>query len=459
MNDVTSSARVAGAVGSRPDAEELQPAQSAARPARQKPRIVIIGAGFAGIAAARALRHADAEVVLIDRRNHHIFQPLLYQVATAVLSPAEIAAPIRQLEVKQRNLSVLLAEVTGVSLADRTVDASLPGGGLRRLAFDSLVIATGMRPSYFGHDEFARYAPALKSLSDAESIRVKILGAFERAASTDDEDERTRLMTFVLVGAGPTGVELAASLAHMVRVTLTGNFRRIDPSKSAIILLDAGNRVLPTFAEALSLRVTQRLTKLGVKVLTGVKVETVDEQGVVAGGTRIPSATVLWTAGVAASPLPKMLGGKTDRAGRALVDPFLNVVDAHGVFVVGDAASVTQDEHPVPGVAQAAIQEGRYVGRLIAEELKGRKVEHPFRYFDKGNMAVVGKNYAVLERGWLRTSGFLTWLVWAFIHILSLPQLQNRLRVQSQWLWSYFTGQRSSRLIPEPPRTPEAETR
>jgi NADH dehydrogenase len=205
--------------------------------------------------------------------------------------------------------------------------------------------------------------------------------------------------------------------------------------------------------------VTQRLTKLGVKVMTGVKVETVDEQGVVAGGMRIPSATVLWTAGVAASPIPKMLGTKTDRAGRALVDPFLKVVDAPGVFVAGDAASVMQNEHPVPGVAQAAIQEGRYVGRLIASELKGQKVKRPFHYFDKGNMAVVGKNYAVLERGWLRTSGFLTWLVWAFVHILSLPQLQNRLRVQRQWLWSYFTGQRSSRLIPESPRMPSAELR
>jgi NADH dehydrogenase len=420
-------------------------------PGLERKRVVIVGGGFAGLAAAHALRHADAEVVLIDRRNHHIFQPLLYQVATAVLSPSEIATPIRQLEVKQRNLSVLLAEVTGVSIAGRTVDASYPGAGIRKIAFDFLVVATGMRPSYFGHDEFARYAPGLKNLNDAETIRAKILGAFELAATTEDEDERARQMTFVLVGAGPTGVELAASLAHMVKVTLRGNFRRIDPAKANIILLDAGRRVLPTFAESLSRKVTRRLEKLGVKVVTDVKVEIVDDKGVVAGGSRIPSATVLWTAGVVASPIPQMLGTKTDRAGRALVDPFLKVVDAPGVFVVGDAASVMQNEHPVPGVAQAAIQEGRYVGRLIATELTGRKVKRPFRYFDKGNMAVVGKNYAVLERGWLRTSGFLTWLVWAFVHILSLPQLQNRLRVQRQWLWSYFTGQRSSRLIPERP--------
>src|SRR5262245_13695759 len=420
-------------------------------PSSARKRVVIIGGGFAGLAAARALRHADVDVFLLDRRNHHIFQPLLYQVATAVLSPAEIAAPIRQLEAKQRNVSVLLAEVTGVDLASRTIEASSPGVGVRKIAFDYLVVATGMRPSYFGHDEFARHAPGLKSLNDAETIRAKILGAFELAATTDDEAERARAMTVVLVGAGPTGVELAASLAQMVKVTLRGNFRRIDPAKASIILLDAGKRVLPTFAESLSRRVTRRLTKLGVKVVTGVKVETVDEQGVVAGGNRIPSATVLWTAGVAASPVPKMLGTKTDRAGRALVDPFLKVLDAPGVFVVGDAASLMQNEHPVPGVAQAAIQEGNYVGRLIVKELKGRKVRRPFRYFDKGNMAVVGKNYAVLERGWLRTSGVLTWLVWAFVHVLSLPQLHNRLRVQRQWLWSYFTGQRSSRLIPEPP--------
>src|SRR5262245_40221212 len=329
-------------------------------PRLERKRVVIVGGGFAGIAAAHALRHADVEVLLIDRRNHHIFQPLLYQVATAVLSPAEIAAPIRQLEAKQRNVTVLLAEVTGIDVASRTIEAASPGAGVRKVAFDYLVVATGMRPSYFGHDEFARYAPGLKSLTDAETIRAKILGAFELAATTEDEGERARQMTFVLVGAGATGVELAGSLADLVKVTLRGNFRRIDPSKSAIILLDAANRVLPTFAEPLSRRVTQRLTKLGVTVMTGVKVETVDEQGVVAGAKRIPRATVLWTAGVEASPVPKMLGTKTDRAGRALVDPFLKVVDAPGVFVAGDAASVMQNEHPVPGVAQAAIQEGRY---------------------------------------------------------------------------------------------------
>ena len=455
MNEVAPHVRVAEPAGSRSDVEEFQPARAPGHSPRQKPQIIIVGGGFAGLAAAHALRHADAEVILVDRRNHHIFQPLLYQVATAVLSPADIAAPIRQLEVRQQNLSVLLAEVTGVDVAARMVEVSAPGVGVRKITFDYLVVATGMQPSYFGHDEFARYAPGLKSLSDAETIRAKILGAFELAATIQDDAERARQLTFVLVGAGPTGIELAASLAHMVKVTLRNNFRRIDPTKASIILLDAGKRVLPTFAESLSRKVTKRLEKLGVKVVSNVRVEMVDDKGVIAGGNMIPSATVLWTAGVAASPIPKMLGSKTDRAGRALVDPFLKIADAPGVFVVGDAASVMQNEHPVPGVAQAAIQEGQYVGRLIAKELKGQKAKRPFRYFDKGNMAVVGKNYAVLERGWLRTGGFLTWLVWAFVHILSLPQLQNRLRVQRQWLWSYFTGQRSARLIPEPPRTPK----
>ncbi|GLR56760.1 NAD(P)/FAD-dependent oxidoreductase [Rhizobium indigoferae] len=416
-------------------------------------RIVIIGGGFAGIAAARALERADAEVVLIDRRNHHIFQPLLYQAATAVLAPSEIAAPIRQLAVKQRNLTVMLAEVTGVSLSSRTVDASCPGLGTRKVPFDHLIIATGMRPSYFGHDEFARYAPALKDLNDAETIRTKILCAFELAETTDDASERARQMTFVLVGAGPTGVELAASMAHMAAVTLRKNFRRIDPADSTIILLEGSNRVLPTFAETLSRKATARLEKLGVKVMTGVKVEKVDEQGVVAGGKRISSATVLWTAGVAASPIVKMFGADTDRAGRVIVGPCLQVPGVPDVFFVGDAASVVQNGRPVPGVAQAAIQQGRYVGRLICNRLNGRESKRPFRYSNKGNMAVVGRNFAILEAGRFRMSGFLTWLIWAFIHMASLPQLQNRLRVEFQWLWSYFTGQRTSRLISEPPRT------
>jgi NADH dehydrogenase len=435
--------------------EETRPRQTLRRPeaapAKRK-RVVIIGGGFAGIAAARALRRCDADVVLIDRRNHHIFQPLLYQVATAILAPAEIAAPIRQIEERQQNLTVMLAEVTAVDLSLRSVNLSYPTSGTHKIPFDFLIVAAGMQPSYFGHDEFARYAPGLKNLNDAETIRTKILSAYELAELTDDESERSRLLTFVLVGGGATGVELAASMAQMAAVTLRGNFRRVDPAKTSIVLIEGGNRVLPTFAESLSRKAARRLERLGVKVLTGTKVEKVDEQGVIAGGKRIPSATVLWTAGVAASPVVKTLDVPTDRAGRLPVDPFLMVPGASGVFAVGDLAVLSQGGRPLPGVAQVAIQEGRYVGQVISRQLKGKAPRRPFRYFDKGNMAVVGKNFAVLERGRIRTSGFLTWLVWVFIHVMFLPQLQNRLRVQRQWFWSYWTGQRGSRLISEPPR-------
>jgi NADH:ubiquinone reductase (H+-translocating) len=435
--------------------EETHPRETLSRPepapTKQK-RVVIIGGGFAGIAAARALKRCDAEVVLIDRRNHHIFQPLLYQVATAVLAPAEIAAPIRQIEERQQNLTVMLAEVTAVDLSSRSVSVSYPASGAHKITFDFLIIAAGMQSSYFGHDEFARYAPGLKNLSDAERIRTKILDAYELAELTDNESERSRLMTFVLVGGGATGVELSASMAQMAAVTLRGNFRRIDPAKTSIVLLEGGNRILSTFAESLSRKATRRLEKLGVKVMTGTMVEKVDEQGVVAGGKRIPSATVLWTAGVTASPVARTLGVPTDRAGRLPVDPFLMVPGMNGVFAVGDVAALSQGGRPLPGVAQVAIQQGRYAGQVISRQLKGKAPRRSFRYFDKGNMAVVGKNFAVLERGRIRLSGFMTWLVWVFIHVMFLPQLQNRLRVQRQWFWSYWTGQRGSRLISEPPR-------
>jgi NADH dehydrogenase len=339
--------------------------------------------------------------------------------------------------------------MTGVDPNTRSIDAFYPGVGARKIRFDYLVIATGMRPSYFGHDEFARFAPGLKSLRDAETIRAKILSAYELADATDDENERARQMTFVLVGAGPTGVELAASMAQLAAVTLRGQYRRVDPATSSIIVVEGGNRILATFAESLARKAARRLEKLGVKILTGVKVEKVDDSGVIANGKRIRSATVLWTAGVAPSPLVKLLGVKTDHAGRVSVGPLMNVPDVAGVFVVGDASSVVRDGRPVPGVAQAAIQQGRYVGRLIARELKGHQPQRPFRYLDKGNMAVVGKNFAILERGQLRMSGFFAWLVWAVLHVMSLPQPQNKWRVRSQWVWSYFTGQRSSELIPE----------
>jgi NADH:quinone reductase (non-electrogenic) len=320
-----------------------------------------------------------------------------------------------------------------------------------------MVIATGMRPSYFGHEEYVQFAPGLKNLNDAETIRTKLLSAFERAESTGDQAERDRQMTFVLVDAGPTGVELAASIAHLASVTLRKNFRNIDPAKSRILLLDAGPRILPTFVESLSRKAAKRLAKLGVEISTGVRVEKVDEQGVIAGGARIPSATVLWTAGVSASPVVKLLGTQTDRAGRAIVGRFMDIPEAPNVFVAGDASTVVQDGHPTPGVAQAAIRQGKFVRRLIADRVRGRKGGRPFRYFNKGNMAVVGKNFAILEAGHFRTSGFATWLVWAALHVLALPQLQNRFRVQAQWFWSYLSGQRSSRLIFEAPWSPRSE--
>jgi NADH dehydrogenase len=450
MNDILSRPSPARTDDTSPDAQRPSEVAGVAADPERKPRIVIVGGGFGGVAAARALRHADAEVVLIDRRNHHIFQPLLYQVATAVLSPSEVAAPIRQLARKQKNLAVMLTEVTGLDLKSRSVTIRSDDSGTRIIPFDYLILAPGMQASYFGHDEFAEHAPSLKTIADGEAIRAKILGAYEKAELTEDPAERARLLTFVLVGAGPTGVELAASIAQLASVTLRSNFRQVDPMKTSVILLDGAKRILPSFAESLSRKAARRLERLGVTVLTDAKVDKVDEQGVVVAGERIASATVLWTAGVAPSPILKLLETATDRAGRVCVTPVLSVPDHDSVFVVGDAASLAQNGRPLPGVAQVAIQEGRYAGRSINAQIRtGRAPSRPFRYFDKGNMAVVGKNFAILETHRLRLSGFTMWFVWAFIHLMFLPQVQNRVRVERQWLWSYLTGQRSSRLIPE----------
>ena len=418
---------------------------------RHKPVVLIIGGGFAGINAARALKHSNVEIILVDRRNHHLFQPLLYQVATAVISPAEIAAPLRQLEERQNNLSVVLAEITGIDLQARAVEAQVEGGGKRSHNFDYLIVATGAQSTYFGHDEFAEFAPSLKTLTDAEAMRAKILRAYEVAASTEDPFERSRQMTFAVVGGGPTGVELAASLATMARETLRGNFRSIDPSQSKIVLIEAGKRILPQFHESLAVKAQEHLERLGVQVLTNASVEHIDEQGVVIGGNRVECATVLWGAGVTASPILKMLGAETDRGGRVIVDPNLRVPGNRNVFVVGDAASIVQDGRPLPGVAQVAIQSGSFAGRVIASELEGRQMPKAFSYFNKGNLAVIGKNYALLERNNVRMSGFFAWIIWALIHIAFLPQLQNRLRVEVQWLYTYATGKRGSRLIPERP--------
>jgi NADH dehydrogenase len=420
------------------------------RPPGTRPQVVIVGAGFAGVAAAKALKGADVDVLLLDRRNHNIFQPLLYQVATAVLAPSDVATPIRALAAAQPNLTVQMAEVTAINPATRTLTADRPDGRTVKIGFDLLVVATGVRPSYFGHDEFATYAPALKTLGDAEAIRSKILSAFELAELSDDPVERARLTTFVLVGGGPTGVELAASIAQMARVTLKRDFRRLHPDQTKVILLEGGQRLLPTFDPKLSAAVTRQLGRLGVGVRTGSVAQAVDADGVVVAGERIRAATVLWTAGVAASPLAAQAGAPTDRAGRAQVGPNLETQGGSGIFVIGDTASLSQAGKPVPGVAQAALQQGAYVGRVIARRVRHQGEGLAFHYFNKGTMAVVGKDFAVLESPVTKMSGRLTWLVWALVHIATLPRLQNQLRVNVQWLWSYFTGQRGSRLIDEP---------
>ena len=422
--------------------------------AAARPRVVIVGAGFAGVAAAKRLAGSNVEVLLLDRRNHHIFQPLLYQVATAVLAPSDVATPIRAIAAKQPNLTVEMAEVTAIDLATRSIAATLPDGRTRTIGFDYLIVATGVRPSYYGHDEFAAHAPALKTLADAEAIRGKILSAYELAELSDDPVERTRLTTFILVGAGPTGVELAASIAQMARVTLKREFRRLHPDQTRVILLEGGNRVLPTFDPKLAAAAGRQLARLGVDVRTGAIAQAVDADGVIVAGQRICAATVLWTAGVAASPLAAQAGAAADRAGRAQMGPQLETQPGSGVFVIGDAASLTQGGKPVPGVAQAALQQGAYVGRVIARRLR-RQGEGPgFHYFNKGSMAVVGKDFALLESPAMKLSGRFAWLAWALVHIATLPRLQNQLRVNVQWLWSYFTGQRGSRLIAEPAPAP-----
>ena len=418
--------------------------------ASARPRVVIIGGGFAGAATAKGLRHADVDVLVIDRRNHQIFQPLLYQVATAVLAPSDVAAPLRQLASAQPNIEVELAEVTTIDTEGRKVTARLPDGKVVEAHFDFLVVAAGVAPSYYGHNEFAANAPGLKTLTDAEAIRSKILESYELAELTSDPDERSRLMTFVLVGAGPTGVELAATIAQMAKVTLRGNFRRIHPEETKVVLVEGGQRVLPSFDEKLAATALRQLQRLGVSVRTGANVEAVDADGVTAGGERLRAATVLWTAGVAATPLSALVGASTDRAGRAVVGPGLETAPSAGIFVIGDAANVTQNGKPAPGVAQAAMQQGAYAARAIRARVERRAAPGPFRYRDLGSMAVVGKNFALLQAPHFKLRGRLAWLIWAFVHATTLPRPQNRLRVGVQWLWSYFTGQRSSRLIAEP---------
>jgi NADH dehydrogenase len=414
---------------------------------RETPVVVIVGGGFGGLAAARALKRSPVQVILIDRSNHHLFQPLLYQVATSVLAPGQIASPIRSILRNSQNTTVILGNVTGVDAKARNVLVENEDRTGVAVSYDYLILATGVQHSYFGHPEFEKYAPGLKSLADAVTIRNRILRAFEVAEAEEDPSRHQELLTFVLVGAGPTGVEMASAIAVMVRSTLKKEFRRIDPTSARIVLVDLGTRPLGTFSPDLSRAAQQRLSDLGVDVRLGEGVELIDEQGVTVGGERILGKTVIWTAGVAPSPAAKWLGTETDRAGRVRVKSDLTVANHPEVFVVGDTASVDQDGKPLPGVAQVAMQQGRYAGNLIRRRVVGKPLSGPFRYFDKGNLAVVGKGFAVLEAGKVRVSGFAAWLVWVAVHLQFLAQSSLRVSVFVQWTWTYVTGQRGSRLI------------
>jgi NADH:quinone reductase (non-electrogenic) len=414
------------------------------------PRVVIVGGGFGGLASAKALRKAPVQVVLIDRTNHHLFQPLLYQVATSVLGPSQISSPIRGILRKQKNTTVIMGEVTGVDKAQRCVFVNDADRKHVAVPYDYLILATGARHSYFGHNEFEKFAPGIKSLADAVAVRNKILSAFEQAEAEENVALHRDLLTFVLVGAGPTGVEMAAALAVFVRTTLRSDFRRIDPTSARIVLIDANRNVLGTFAPGLSGAAEKHLQKLGVEIHLGHAVEKVDSEGVIVAGERIASKTVIWTAGVAPSPAGKWLGAETDRAGRVRVQGDLRVPGHPEIFVIGDTASLDRDGKPLPGVAQVAMQQGRYVGKLISRQLAGKNSVKPFRYFDKGNMAVVGKGYAILQSGKVKLHGLIAWLAWAFIHITFLAQIGLRISVFLQWAWLFFTGQRGSRLIVEP---------
>jgi NADH:ubiquinone reductase (H+-translocating) len=413
----------------------------------QAPRVVIVGGGFGGLAVARGLKFSPVEVLLIDRNNHHVFQPLLYQVATSVLAPGQIASPLRSLLSNQTNTSVMLGNVTGVDASAKQVIVDAGDKASQRVDYDYLILATGASHSYFGHDEFAAFAPGLKSLSDAEALRNHILEAFEKAEAEEDSARQQALLTFVMIGAGPTGVEMASAIAVMSRTSLRRDFRRIDPKTAHIILAEMGARPLPSFSDKLSEAAKQRLASLGVDVRLGQAVQTIDNEGVVIGSERISARTVVWTAGVAPSPAGKWLGAAVDRAGRVLIQPNLTVPEHPEIFVIGDTAALNQDGRPLPGVAQVAIQQGRYTAKSIFRTVIGHSPLPPFRYFDKGNLAVVGENFAVLQSGGVQLSGFMAWLVWALIHIQFLAENSLRFSVFLQWAWTYVSGKRGARLI------------
>jgi NADH dehydrogenase len=405
--------------------------------------IVIIGGGFGGLTAARALGRVPVRVTLIDRRNYHLFQPLLYQVATAGLSPADIASPIRAILRSQRNTTVLLGKVTGIDAAGKAVLVDE-----RRVAYDQLVIATGARHAYFNHEEWERFAPGLKKIDDATDICGRILLAFERAENSSDERERQRLLSFVIVGGGPTGVEMAGAVAELARKALSIDFRNIDPRSARVVLIESGSRVLASFPEPLSEIAKRALERLGVEVRLGTRVSRCDAEGVIISNERIEADTIIWAAGVMASPAAKWLGAEADHAGRAIVGRDLTLRGHPEIFVIGDTALATAaDGKPLPGIAPVAKQEGAYVARVIAARVRGRPAPVPFRYRHLGAMATIGRKSAVADFGKLRLSGFVAWLLWGLVHVYFLVGFRNRIAVMMGWLWAYLTFERGARLI------------
>jgi NADH dehydrogenase len=413
--------------------------------ASSRPRVVVIGAGFGGLEATKALKRAAADVIVIDRHNHHCFQPLLYQVATAALSPAEIAWPIRHILRPQRNATVLMEDVYAIDTANKCLHTQF---GI--VPYDYLVIATGAMHSYFGHDDWEKYAPGLKLIEDATRIRRTILIAFERAEVIQDQDEQRRLLTFVIVGGGATGVEMAGAIADVARQTLAADFRRIDPRSARIVLIEAGPRLLPTFPPGLAEYARNTLSRVGVEVKTDTLVTKCDARGVDLKDGRIDAGTIIWAAGVTASPAARWLNAEVDRAGRVKVKPDLSVPQHPEIFVIGDAAAVLDAKgNPVPGIAPAAKQMGKYVGKLISARIAGHDAPEPFRYFHLGDLATIGRRAAVVKFGRLELRGFIGWVFWSVAHIYFLIGLRNRFVVAFNWFWDYITFQRGARLITE----------